>query len=187
MFALIVGVKRARLVLGVLDVLGRPIGIHGTGKGEEQISGPGLSNLSRSQAVRDVIVVDRLKVIAFETDMQKADGCFLGNIGVRRIQFQKLVIVDLDEALPDLAILVGECKGLLEAELLVKPTRGVKRPHTNCNMSDPRQRWRLLLRAEEWSYGNGEYEKRKRGEAAQRSVGRALKHGVGPWQRLGSK
>jgi hypothetical protein len=119
-------VARAGHVLGVLDVLRGTGGVDGAGEGEEHVAGACFADRRGCEAVADVVVVDGLEVVAFEADVEEADGGLLGVVGVRRVELEELAVVELDEALVDLAVFVGEGEGLFEAELVVEVAGGVE-------------------------------------------------------------
>jgi hypothetical protein len=130
-FALVVGMKRARHVLGVLDVL-RTGWLGWAGHGEEQVASTGFADGSGGQAATDVVVVDGVEIVAFKAEVEEAD---VGGLVGGGVEFDELLVVDLDEGFVGDAVFL-EIEGLLEAEFFVEGDGGGEIVDTKSDVGD---------------------------------------------------
>jgi hypothetical protein len=84
--------------------------------GEEQVTSARFANRSRSKATGDVVVVDGVKIVAFEAEVEETYLRFLSG---DRVELNELVVVNLDEGLIGNAVF-GEVEGLLKAKFGVE-------------------------------------------------------------------
>ena len=112
-----------------------------TGHGEEQVAGAGFADGCGGEAVADVVVIDGVEVDAFKAEVQETRRRVFGGY---RIEFDELVVVDLDEGLVR-DVVFAEVEGLFKAELLVEGDGGCEVVDADGDVGDAVEWWGVVF------------------------------------------
>lgn len=120
---------RTRHVLGVFQGL-----VLRAANDHQHIAGAGFADGRGFQVALGVLGIQGVQVAGQVADVHQAAG-----LGITRVQFDELEIVEFDEGFGGLAV-SGHLEGLLEAELLVKRARRGHVGNAKGDMRDAAQR-----------------------------------------------